>query len=244
MAAIIQRWKKVIAVGCSHGELANKNIQQQVLDFCDDYKPQIRFDLGDVVDTAAFRAGARGTPDEARKAEPDEFAAISWLERYRPTHLTWGNHCWRLMDLQNSPNAIVSYAASSLWTKLTDATRRLKTQTREYDIEKNWFEMGGHYWGHGFFWNENALRDHAEYLGGPVVMAHLHRPEQSQGRNLRWATSYCVGCLADVPSMHYARRRRATSRWGHGAVVGEISDKSAHLWLVSCAPGGKLIFPM
>lgn len=235
-----------MAVGCSHGHLAHPGIRKQVLAFKERWKPEIRFDLGDIVDTAAFRAGASGGTgaDAAEPIDPDFSMAERWLQMYEPTHLSWGNHDWRLMEWTNSPNAIVAHAASSLWERLQKQIRTLKTKTREYDIERNWFEMGGYFFGHGFFYNEAAVRDHAEYLGGPVVMAHLHAPQMVQGRTRIFSPSYCVGTLANIDQMNYARRRRATSRWGQGVVFGEISDRSAKLWLSQCEPGGTLPFPI
>jgi hypothetical protein len=244
MANINKSYRRVMAVGCSHGELANREVLDQILAFKDRYKPQLRFDLGDIVDTAAFRSGARGTPDEAKRPEPDEFSALRWMQDYAPNFISWGNHDWRLVELQASPNAIISYAASTLWNKLTDQARKLKARTVDYDLEHGWFSVGGTYWGHGYFYNEAALRDHAEYLGGPVVMAHLHRTIQENGRTRENSRSFCTGTLADVDSMKYARRRRATSRWQAGCVFGEVSDRSSHLWLVSAKKGEKLVFPL
>lgn len=244
MANIIKRYKRVMAIGCTHGELANKEILKQVLTFRKKFNPDIRFDLGDIVDTAAFRSGARGTPDESQSPEPDEFSALRWMDQYEPTHIAWGNHDARLLDLQSSPNAIVAYAAGKLWTSLTDKARKLKAKTKDYDYEHGWFELGGAFWGHGYWFPESAVRDHAEYLGGPVVMAHLHRTIQENGRTRRDTPSFCVGTLADVDSMKYSRRRRATSRWRHGVVFGEVSDRSSHLWLASCGKGETLKFPI
>jgi hypothetical protein len=240
----IRKWKRVMAVGCTHGDLGNKDIQKQVLKFKDDFKPHVRFDLGDIVDTAAFRTGAVGTPDETHDVENDYLHAIQWLKKYQPTHISWGNHDDRLPHLMSHPNALISYAAGQVWHHLQDTTKELKALTVPYDYEHGWFEMGGHYWGHGYWYNMQAVRDTAEYLGGPVVMAHLHHPEQTPGRTRKGSTSYCVGTLADIDSMKYARRRRATSRWGHGVVFGEICDTEAQLWLASCPKGGSLRFPM
>jgi hypothetical protein len=232
-----------MAVGCTHGELAHAGIQEQVLKFCKAFKPEIRMDLGDVLDTAAFRRGAKGTPDEARDPAPDYWAAVRWIERYEPTHIAWGNHDVRLLDLAESPNGIIAHAASSLWHSLQDTAAKIKAKTVPYDFEKGWFELGGTFWGHGYWYNEQALRDHAEYLGGPVVMAHIHTPQELVGRTRRPSKSYCVGTLADIDKLSYARRRRATSRWGHGLVFGEISDTESRLWLASCPKGEKLHFP-
>lgn len=240
---LIRKWRRIMAVGCSHGELANPAILKQVLDFKKKWQPEITVELGDVIDTATFRNGARGTSDESREVEPDQLAAVRWLERYEPTHLTWGNHCWRLVQWMDSPNAAVAHAAKCVWGELQRTVKKLHCKTRPYDYEKNWFEIGGTFWGHGFWFNESAVRDTAEYLGGPVVMAHLHRPEQVTGRTRNWSHSFCVGTLADIDKMSYARRNRATSRWGHGCVFGEVAGDRAQLWLASCAKGETLRFP-
>jgi len=244
MANLNRKWRKVVAVGCTHGDLANKKIQGQVLDFVERYKPEIRFELGDLVDTAAMRAGARGTKDEARPLAPDYNAGIEWLDRYKPNRVAFGNHDWRLVELADSPNAIVAQAAGSLWEGIQKKVRELKAQTREYDFKHGWFEEGGTFWGHGYWFNENAVRDHAEYLGGPVVMAHLHRDQQVNGRTRKNSKSFCVGTLADIDAMKYARRRRQTAAWGHGLVFGEMCDTQAALWLASCQQGEDLRFPL
>lgn len=241
---INKQWKKVMAVGCTHGDLINPSVAKQILAFKDRYQPEIRFELGDIVDTAAFRHGSKGTKDEGREVEPDKLAAVQWLESYQPTHLTWGNHDWRLMNWIDSPNAVVSHAAGCVWKELNQTLEALHCETRPYILRKNWFELGGQFWGHGQMYNENAVRDHAEYLGGPVVMAHLHAPQIVQGRTRKWSQSFCVGMLADLEQLTYADGNRSTSRWGPGCVWGEISDDSAHLHLTSCEPGEELRFPL
>lgn len=233
-----------MAVGCSHGDLSNRAIQEQVLAFKDRWRPDYRFELGDVLDTAALRAGAKGTSDEGRDLEPDYCAGVDWLTRYEPTHLSWGNHDARLVELAESPSATVRFAAKTLWEDLQAVVAKLGTETRNYDYEHNWFNIGGVFWGHGFWFNENAVRDHAEYLGGPVVMAHLHRPQQVSGRTRKGSQSFCVGTLADIDRMSYARRRRATASWGPGVVFGEVAEDISQLWLTSCPKGEDLRFPV
>ncbi len=241
---INRKWRRILVSGCSHGHLANKAIQQQVLDFERKYKPEIRIELGDVMDTAAFRSGAKGTRDESVEVAGDQIAAVSWLERYRPTHLCWGNHDVRLQEWMESPNAVIAHAAACVWNELQTSVRKLKTKTVPYDYEHGWIEMGGMFFAHGFWYNESAVRDHAEYVGGPVCIAHLHKPEVVMGRTRNWSQSFCVGTLADIDKLSYARRRRSTSRWAHGCVFGEISDDKHQLWLASCPKGESLRFPI
>ncbi len=243
MAYIGRKWKRIFASGCSHGSLSHAGIQNQVIKARDAFGPEIVVELGDVLDTTAFRSGAKGTKDEAADVGLDFWAGVRWLERYEPTHISWGNHDVRLLDLSSSPNGVVAHAASSLWNALGDTAAKLKAKTVPYDFEKGWFEMGGTFWGHGYWHNMQAVRDHAEYLGGPVVMAHLHAPQEVAGRTRERSKSYCVGTLADIDKLTYARRRRATAGWAHGLVFGEICDTEARLWLASAPKGGKLHFP-
>lgn len=244
MANIIRKWRRVTAVGCLHGNLVNPGIQKQVLAFVKDFKPEIRFELGDVLDTAAMRAGAKGTPDEGKSLKQDYIAGVHWLKQYEPTHISWGNHDARIVELCEARSAVVAQAAESVWEELQKTVRSLKAKTVPYDYEHGWFEMGGTYFGHGYWYNEASVRDHAEFLGGPVVMAHLHYAQQVSGRTRNPSPSFCVGTLANIEAMHYARRRRATARWSHGIVWGEICDKASNLNLTYCPKGGSLRFPI
>jgi hypothetical protein len=83
--------------------------------------------------------------------------------------------------------------------------------------------------------NENAVRDHAEAIcegaANKVVIAHLHRVQQAEGRNRAHPTGYCVGWLGDVNAMGYAANRRATSSWSRGFAWGEYSDNETVIWL-------------
>ncbi len=232
-----------MAAGCSHGDLSHGPSQKEVLRIRKAFDPEIRFELGDVLDTAAFRHGAKGTKDEQTDPGADFRAGIAWLLKYEPTHIAWGNHDARLVELADSPNGIIAHAAATLWHDLQDTAAKLKARTVPYRLDKGWFEKGGRYWGHGYFYGENAVRDHAEYLGKPVVMAHLHAPQEVNGRTREWTDSFCCGMLADIDKLTYAHRRRATARWGQGFVIGEICDTDARLWLVKCPPGEKLRLP-
>lgn len=241
--AVVRKWRRVVASGCSHGDLIDPIRRAEVLAFKQRFKPERTFELGDVVDTAAFRHGARGSRDETTPIQPDKMAAVSWLEEYEPDRVAWGNHCWRLVEWMGHHNAIVSAAAGGVWNELQHTVAKLKAQTRPYHIQHGWFHEGGVFWGHGYMFNQNAVRDHAEMLGGRVVMAHLHTPEQVPGRVIGAGSSFCVGTLADVDKMTYADRNRSKVRWGAGVVFGEMCETESVLWLASAKPGEPLRFP-
>lgn len=66
-AAIVKRYRRIIAAGCTHGDLGSIARQNEVIAFKERYKPEIIVDLGDIVDTAAFRAGLGERRTRARK---------------------------------------------------------------------------------------------------------------------------------------------------------------------------------
>jgi len=237
----IRSWKRIAAIGCTHGDHVNWDVFKHCVAFMDRYKAEYRVHLGDVLDTAAFRSGAKGTKDESRPIAPDYNAGIRALQLMRPTHITWGNHDVRLLDLMDHPSAILSHAAGSLWNELQALAKKLGAKTRDYDIDDGWFTFGDTDWGHGYAFGLQCLRDTANDRRRNIVQAHSHRAEQ-------YKKSFSVGLQANPRLLAYARRRLATRKWSHGCVFGEVAETktggASNLWLSSSEPGSLPPFPL
>lgn len=244
MANIGRRWKRILAIGCSHGHLINQRIEKQVLAFREAYDPHEVVHLGDVIDTAAFRQGARGTADQGAPILPDKAAALGFIERLRPTRITWGNHDHRLVKLQSHPEEIVRYCAGGLWNDLQKTARAVGAKTYPYHYRDNICKIGGVHYMHGISHAKNATEIHAKYCGGRVVHAHTHRAGMYTPEGLDDMTSFSAGMLADANLLTYAHERLATGAWRHGMVFGEFCETESVLWLVSSEPGKELRFPM
>lgn len=236
MANLNQNWRRIMAVGCEHGEHLCPAAQNTVLAFRDAYEPHIVLGLGDVRDFTAFRAGAKGTKDESADIESDFNAGSDWLRRYRPTHRCDGNHDYRVNKLVGHQNAVISYAASRVLNEIAEVDRENGTIVHPYHPIKQWFQFGGYRWGHGIMFNQTAMRDHAETFGNCVI-AHLHTPGMMPSRTMTPATCFCVGMMANKHTMEYAMTFRNWHAWGHGCVFGEVSDTSAHLYLAKAECG-------
>ena len=233
MANVISNWKRVCFVGCSHGYLADPKALATVLKFNKTFKPQIRAHLGDFTDQTAFRSGAHDGPDQTVSIADDIAHGLNFLKEYAPTHLINGNHEDRLWKLAEHHNEIVARAAGSVITEIKDFVSRNKVKYVEtYDINSSWIEIGNYKILHGFMFNEQALRDHTEAYGN-IVMAHTHKAGIVYGRRSDHPTGFCVGTLANIPGMAYAKTRRATMSWSHGFVFGETNGKTTHLQLCS-----------
>lgn len=237
MANLNRQWRKFVAIGCSHGHLADRDALKAVLKFTAAYKPAVRIHLGDFTDQGAFRGGAKGTNDETASIKDDLTAGLTFLREFRPTHLINGNHEDRLWNLAEHYNEIIARAASSVITEICDLARKLKAQhLTEYDINSSWFTLGDTKVMHGWMYGQHALMEHAEHFG-KTMMAHLHIAGMYPGRRADHPSAWCCGTLADIPAMKYAKNRRATSRWSHGILHGEFSDTYCHIDLSQCPPG-------
>lgn len=230
-----ERW---VAIACTHGECLDTAAFDVVLAFCRRWKPKRRFLLGDIHDYAAFRAGAKGTADEARRLDGDVLSGATIIERYRPTDVVIGNHDYRTFKLADHPNAITARAAGACVNEFMVACERAKVERilDTYDIGRSWIEYGGCKFLHGFMFCEMALRDHAEHFGN-CVMGHLHTPHSMHGRRADLPTAHCVGMLADRDRLEYAHQRRATARWALGFAWGEASETQCIVRIEQCEPG-------
>ena len=227
--AVVNRWERVLAVGCSHGTFANQDALRAVLRFRDEWKPKHRIHLGDAYDSTAFRTGALGGKDSdcTESVHDDITHGGKFLRDFAPTVFCLGNHEQRLVRLSEHYNEIVAMAAQATLERMMDAIG--DAPIIEYTVhEKGWFTLGGYKFGHGHLYGENYLRDTAETWGNTVV-AHAHRAGSAKGRRSDNPTAFGVGTLADIPAMGYASGRRATLAWSHGFVWGEVCGDKASL---------------
>lgn len=235
MANITRSWKRFLAVGCSHGHHADQAILRKVLAFKQRWKPHTTLHLGDAIDLACLRAGAAGSADDAVDPEGDLYDGLTFLSQLEPKVYFLGNHEARLNTLMDSPRAIVSALAARVMSQIQDRAKQMRCEVIDYNFQTGWRQLGDALFGHGYMINENAVRDHAEAVCGgtatKVVIAHLHRVQQAEGRNRAHPTGYCVGWLGDVNAMGYAANRRATTSWSRGFAWGEYCDNETVVWL-------------
>jgi hypothetical protein len=229
---ITRKWEKFIAVGCSHGVMIDPRAKAAVLEFKSRFKPKRVFHLGDWCDTSALRAGAKGTEDEGKPICPDIDIGFEFLEELGVTDCTMGNHDERPYRFLNHHNAVVKGFSSLL--VYGDGKRTLGIEGEMKRMKINWVNTWsnrnhisayGWKWMHGYMFNVNCARDHAEAHGN-VCFAHAHTPMMQQGRRDDHPTGICVGTLANIPNMDYAKARRQTLAWGQAIVYGEGSGNT------------------
>jgi len=240
----IKKWKKWMAVGCSHGAEIDPEARKAVLTFKERWKPDKTLHLGDFIDLSAFRAGAvrdSNDSDHAADVAVDLSAGIEFLHELRPQVILCGNHEARLWKFSKSPNALLAYAANLTIQKITETATKLRASLTPYGI-REYQMLGGTKFVHGSMFNVSAIRDHAETYGN-VVMAHLHRVGWERARNIDGASGYCVGMLANF-DMPYANQRRATLAWSQGWAYGYYCDTSLTVNLCERKNGQPWLLPI
>lgn len=238
---ITKKWRRVMAVGCSHGNRANPKALDAVLRFKRRYKPDAVIHLGDAYDLASLRAGAMGNSNDSDSVDDymaDIDAGAKFIGQLEPTVLCVGNHDERAAKFRGHHNAVIRGYAAMLWDKMLAPARKCKAKVIEqYTVlPAGWYTLGGYKWGHGHLYAGNFLRDTATAWGNTVV-AHAHRAGMAKGRRSDNPTCFSPGTLADIPAMEYALRRAATLEWSHGIVWGEYTDDRAQLMVTEWPQG-------
>jgi len=237
-------WKRWMAVGCSHGSEIDPEARKAVLTFKDRWKPHTTIHLGDFLDLAAFRSGAvrdSNDADHAANISDDLSDGISFLHELAPQIILCGNHEARLWHLASSPNALLAHAATLTIQRITETANKLRATLRPYGI-REYVEIGGTKFLHGYMFNTAAIRDHAEAFGDCVI-AHLHRVGHERARNLDGASGRCVGMLARF-DMAYASTRRATLAWSQGFGFGYYKERSCVTYLCERKKEQPWLLPM
>jgi len=228
--------------------MADQALLRQVLTFKERFKPQLTIHLGDAIDLACLRTGAAGSADEAADPEGDLNDGLAFLSQLRPQVYLLGNHEARLRHLMESPKAIVSALACRVYQQIQDRAREIKCKVIDYNFQDGWYSFGDTLAGHGYMVNEMAVRDHAESIctgsHNKVILAHLHRVTQAEGRNRAHPTGYCVGWLGDPKQAGYAAQRRASTSWSRGFAWGEFCDNETIIWLAKETKNGTFRLPV
>lgn len=248
MPSVTRKWRKWMAVSCSHGADIDPKARAAVLKFKRDYKPDKFLHLGDAVDMACLRAGARRDPDEPDRAESlldDMLAGISFLHEcfdgVASSTFLMGNHEARAVQLMHSGNQVVAYAAGQLVQRIHDELARYKTEIVPYaGLNKKCVrKLGDVSFLHGELFNVSAARDTAETIGGHCVFGHTHKIAMEAGRTHADAMGFNLGCLIRLDAQ-YAQGRRATCQWKHGFAFGSYCDDAATVTLHTLSPHYRL----
>jgi len=244
-ASVTKKWRKVMAVGCSHGVLADPAAIKAVLSFRDRFNPEILVHLGDALDMSSFmsKCVSNGSGDPI---EPDIDGGMGFLKELRPTVLLHGNHEYRLDRELQSKNEIVSFAAATILSSMESSCNQMGCRIVPYTGNTQKYVVGNIRFMHGTFYNDPATRDHAEAFApwkGTLVHAHTHRAGMATGRREDSPVGFCVGTLTRRGAMEYANTKKSTLSWSQAFVWGFVSNTSSQLFLCQ-KQAGEWVLPL
>lgn len=181
--------------------------------------------LGDIWDTTAWRSGAMGGGEINEDIDYQFEEGKAVLRQLEPTHVFEGNHDERPKRYLTHWDARVRKAAQECLRDMHDLiVGELKAEYVPYHIKDGWRRMGSHAVGHGYMFNEHALKAHAEMCRMPVIIGHIHKLDSMRTRQLGAPKSYSAGLIADIDALAYATKRRATTAWSNGWLFGEFNE--------------------
>ena len=199
-----------MAVSCSHGANIDDIAAQAAVRLRQRWKPDTVVHLGDWIDTACWRHGAQGTPDESADPEADMNAGFKFIRELGPTHLCPGNHDIRPMRFIEHKDARIAHAAQKCIQAIDTGFRRMGIKVLpDWNVWDQWV-FGDVAYTHGFKFNVNAARDTAIAMGRSVVFGHTHKVMQQHVDSLREHYGICVGALCQFRNMDYAAARAST----------------------------------
>ena len=223
-------YRSFIVVTDTHGDLIDRDYERYVLQFIADHKPSKRYHAGDVFDMKAIRRGA----DESERSSSlvDDFrAGMAFLKQLKPHAITWGNHDHRLWQLADTPKDGLEYDyARMLRGELENTVKRMKIETREYDVREGWYEIAPRrLLGHGYKSSMYVAKLNCVHWGSTIT-GHVHAFDYHKMDNLAGDESFVSGCGCKI-AQDYNRTHARRLKHEVGFLYGVACDKSGD-WIV------------
>jgi predicted phosphodiesterase len=232
MANIIHKWKKVLAVSCSHAKYCCPDAWKAVMTFKSRFKPDTILHLGDFIDLSALMGNGIGSGSDGDEVTPDIDTGLMHLRELmagcKNPYVLCGNHEDRAWKLTHSKNSVTSYCAHKIVSAIEDTTKRLKARLIPYSGIEQIVDIADIGFTHGTCYGESAARDMAEqYCNGTrrkIVMGHTHRVAIQNARTYHGGTCYNIGTLTSRGALEYAKNRRSTFSWSQAWCWGEYCE--------------------
>jgi predicted phosphodiesterase len=232
MANITHKWKKVLAVSCSHAKYCDKEAWNQVMTFKSRFSPDTILHLGDFIDLSALMGNGIGSGSDGDEVTPDIDTGLMHLRELmagcKNPYVLCGNHEDRAWKLTHSKNSVTSYCAHKIVSAIEDTTKKLKARLIPYSGIEQIVDIADIGFTHGTCYGESAARDMAEqYCNGTrrkIVMGHTHRVAIQNARTYHGGTCYNIGTLTSRGALEYAKNRRSTFSWCQAWCWGEYCE--------------------
>jgi len=212
-----------------HGDKQDSHAVEGLLQFCADFKPDVRIFGGDLFDFSPLMRGADPAEKNA-SMEADVEAGMDFLGKFEPNYFLLGNHDDRLWQTAEKHSVgIVRDTARMGIRDISSKCRKLKCKMLPYDVEKGVLSLGKINFVHGYFHGAvSATKQHALTFSpksGCCIHGHIHSVQMHSIPRLGGGCALSAGCLTTL-SMGWNRAK--VNRLAHeaGWVYGWFSNKS------------------
>ena len=213
--------KRFVYAPDPHGKEVHRASWNVLMEFCADFKPDMRILGGDVFEFAPFRSGAKDD-EKHQSVEADVTAGMELIDEYRTTHWTLGNHDDRLWRVRRESSGPLADYAGRVIVQLDALIARRKIQTYEYRAD-SFCPIGPRLKAiHGNAVNMHTAKAVAEVYGC-AVSGHTHSVDYYQARAIERREAWVCGCLRNVWA-EFNKSRTATLRHRHGFAFGFYRD--------------------
>ena len=236
------KFKKFVFMSDTHGDKVHDAALSECLEFCKDWKPDLKVHGGDFLDLVSLRRGA--SIDEIMEhVGPDIDAGMECLERFEPNVLTLGNHDQRLWEACSSTNGFVASAAKEYVRSFDSKCESMKIKVKPYTVASNIYHYHGLAFHHGSKSSASPARSHGLIYGNSIC-GHVHRFDSASLQMFPAANSFTSGCMCKFEQMTYMQRHAAFLAQERGWIFGVVSPRTGswHGWMAK-ELDGQIVLP-
>lgn len=240
-------WEPFLCAADNHGDQCDREAVKRFHEFAADWNPKHRIHLGDFLDLRPLRRNASQEERSERIAE-DWVAGQTFLEKFRPDTVLFGNHDARIFEALHSNHGMVAEGARRMLEQFQgEAAETPKVggflkkigakRVLPYHRRKGVYNLGDLRMLHGYA--SSMYPAAALYRAyGIAICGHVHKYDVHVARHIDGGMAMTSPCLADL-NMPYLDRTIAALAHGHGWIYGCVNNRTgkAHFWSVHRGDG-------
>lgn len=218
------RLTKWIYASDLHGDMQQGNVVDELYEFTEKFKPDVKIFGGDLFDFRAIRRGATAT-ERADSMALDVELGLEFLNKWKPDVFLRGNHDERLWDTAKyAGDGLVRDHAQEGVRQIETKCKLIKCKLLPYSVNEGVYRLGKLSFIHGFHAGMYATKRHAEVFadeGGATIHGHTHSIQQASIARHGGANGFGAGCLCQLDmeyNRHFTSRLMHQHGWGYGFV--------------------------
>ena len=235
--------KKYVLAADNHGDHIHGKTANDLYSFVEEWKPALRYHLGDLFDFRALRRKAN--ENEKRESIKEDVAeGKEFLKWYRPNVWLLGNHDDRLFEIAKWGCGAVKDLAELGVADILKTTDKIGCQIVPFGKRIGVYQLGDMKLIHGYFSGSTAARQHAA-IYGKCCFGHVHAHDIASIPRIEGAVvGMAIPALCEL-DQEYNQQQCGSLRHSNGWAYGVIDTETGatETW-VAKKLGGKWLLPM